>query len=42
MSKTFDEFKAELLRIKEEMEMKEIIKNLDERKAQVKEELKLH
>ena len=35
MSKTFDEFKAELLRIKEEMEMKEIIKNLDERKAQV-------
>ena len=42
MSKTFDELKAELLQIKEEMEMKEIIKNLDERKAQVKEELKLH
>jgi len=42
MSKTFDEFKAELLQIKEEMEMKEIIKNLDERKKQVKEELKLH
>ena len=42
MSKTFDELKAELLQIKEEMEMKEIIKNLDERKKQVKEELKLH
>ena len=42
MSKTFDELKAELLQIKEEIEMKEIIKNLDERKKQVKEELKLH
>ena len=42
MSKTFDELKAELLQIKEEMEMKEIIKNLDERKKQVKEEMKLH
>ena len=42
MSRTFDELKAELLQIKEEIEMKEIIKNLDERKKQVKEELKLH
>ena len=42
MSRTFDELKAELLQIKEEMEMKEIIKNLDERKKQVKEEMKLH
>ena len=42
MSKTFDELKAELLQIKEEIEMKEIIKNLDERKKQVKEEMKLH
>lgn len=42
MSRTFDELKAELLQIKEEIEMKEIIKNLDERKKQVKEEMKLH
>ena len=42
MSKTFDELKAELLQIKEEIEMKDIIKKLDERKKQVKEELKLH
>lgn len=42
MSKSFDELKAELLQIKEEIEMKEIIKNLDERKKQVKEEMKLH
>ena len=42
MSKTFDELKAELLQIKEELEMKDIIKKLDERKKQVKEELKLH
>ncbi len=42
MSKTFDELKAELLQIKEELEMKDIIKKLDERKKQVKEEMKLH
>ena len=42
MSKTFNELKAELLQIKEEIEMKDIIKKLDERKKQVKEELKLH
>ena len=42
MSKTFDELKAELLQIKEELEMKDIIKKLDKRKKQVKEELKLH
>ena len=42
MSKTFDELKAELLQIKEEIEMKDIIKKLDERKKQVKEEMKLH
>ena len=42
MAKTFDELKAELLHIKEEMEMKDIIKKLDERKAKVKEEMKLH
>ena len=42
MAKTFDEFKAELLKIKEEMEMKDIITKLDERKKQVKEEMKLH
>ena len=42
MSKTFDELKAGLLKIKEELEMKDIIKKLDERKKQVKEEMKLH
>lgn len=42
MAKTFDELKAELLQIKEEFEMQDIIKKLDERKAQVKEEMKLH
>ena len=42
MSKTFDELQAELLQIKEEIEMKDIIKKLDKRKKQVKEELKLH
>ena len=42
MSKSFDELKAELLQIKEELEMKNIIKKLDERKKQVKEEMKLH
>ena len=42
MSKTFDELKAELLQIKEELEMKDIIKKLDERKKQVKEEMNLH
>ena len=39
---TFDELKAELLQIKEELEMKDIIKKLDKRKKEVKEELKLH
>lgn len=42
MSKSFDELKAELLQIKEELEMKDIIKKLDDRKKQVKEEMKLH
>ena len=42
MSKSFDELKAELLQIKEELEMKDIIKKLDKRKKQVKEEMKLH
>ena len=42
MSKSFNELKAELLQIKEELEMKDIIKKLDERKKQVKEEMKLH
>ena len=42
MSKSFDKLKAELLQIKEELEMKDIIKKLDERKKQVKEEMKLH
>ena len=42
MSKSFDKLKAELLQIKEELEMKDIIKKLDKRKKQVKEEMKLH
>ena len=42
MAKTFDELKAELLQIKEEFEMQDIIRKLDERKAKVKEEMKLH
>jgi len=42
MAKTFDTLKAELLQIKEEFEMQDIIRKLDERKAQVKEEMKLH
>jgi len=42
MSKTFDEFKAELLKIKEEFEFQDTIKRLDERKKQIKEEMKLH
>ena len=42
MSKTFDEFKAELLKIKEEFEFQDTIKKLDERKKQIKEEMKLH
>ena len=42
MSKAFEEYKAELLRIKEDMEFKKMIRNLDERKKQVKEEMKLH
>lgn len=46
MTKTFDKLKAELLQIKEEYEMKDIISNLDARKAAIKtkqkEEMKLH
>ena len=42
MSRTFDEFKAELLKIKEEFEFQDTIKKLDERKKQIKEEMKLH
>ena len=42
MSKSFDEFKAELLKIKEEFEFQDTIKKLDERKKQIKEEMKLH
>ena len=42
MAKTFDEFKAELLKIKEELEFQDTIKKLDERKKQIKEEMKLH
>lgn len=42
MAKTFDEFKAELLKIKEEFEFQDTIKKLDERKKQIKEEMKLH
>ena len=42
MAKTFDALKAELLQIKEEIEMKDIITKLDNRKAKLKEEAKLH
>ena len=42
MSKAFEEFKAELLKIKEEYEFQDTIKKLDERKKQIKEEMKLH
>ena len=42
MAKSFDEFKAELLKIKEEFEFQDTIKKLDERKKQIKEEMKLH
>ena len=42
MSKAFDEFKAELLKIKEDMEFKQMIKDYDKRKKQIKEEMKLH
>jgi CRISPR/Cas system-associated protein Cas5 (RAMP superfamily) len=46
MAKTFNALKAELLQIKEEFEMKDIIQNLDARKAAIKikqkEEMKLH
>jgi len=42
MSKAFDEFKAELLKIKEDMEFKQMIKDYDVRKKQIKEEMKLH
>jgi len=41
MTKSFDKFKAELQQIKEEYEMKDIIANLDARKAIIKEESKL-
>ena len=42
MAKTFNALKAELLQIKEEIEMKDIITKLDNRKAKLKEEAKLH
>ena len=46
MTKTFDKLKADLLKIKEEYEMKDISSNLDARKAAIKtkqkEEMKLH
>ena len=42
MSIAFDEFKAELLKIKEDMEFKQMIKDYDKRKKQIKEEMKLH
>jgi hypothetical protein len=42
MSKAFEEFKAELLKIKEEYQIQDTIKKLDERKKQIKEEMKLH
>jgi len=41
MTKSFDEFKAELQQIKEKYEMKDIIANLDARKAAIKEQSKL-
>jgi hypothetical protein len=41
MTKSFDKFKAELQQIKEEYEMKDIIANLDARKAAIKEQSKL-
>ena len=41
MSKSFDKFKAELQQIKEKYEMKDIIANLDARKAAIKEQSKL-
>ena len=40
MTKTFNALKAELLQIKEEIEMKDIITKLDNRKAKLKEEAK--
>jgi len=42
MAKTFNALKAELLQIKEEIEMKDIITKLDNRKAKLKEKAKLH
>lgn len=41
MTKSFDKFKAELQQIKEKYEMKDIIANLDARKAAIKEQSKL-
>jgi hypothetical protein len=41
MSKNFEAYRKELLKLKEEYEMKEIIKNLDARKAIIKEKSKL-
>lgn len=42
MSKSFEALKAELLKFKEEKEMKDIVFKLDARKAKLKEEMKLH
>ncbi len=42
MAKTFNALKAELLQIKEEKEIKDNIKKLDNLKAKLKEEAKLH
>lgn len=41
MTKSFDKFKAELQQIKEKYEMKDIIANLDARKAAIKKQSKL-
>ena len=41
MSNNFEAYKKELLKLKEQYEMKEIIKNLDARKAAIKEQSKL-
>ena len=41
MSNNFEAYKKELLKLKEQYEIKEIIKNLDARKAAIKEQSKL-
>ena len=42
MSKSFEQLKKQLNQFKEEKEMQDIITNLDNRKAKIKEEMKLH